>query len=227
MTLPILSAGAAKAVVTALAAQAGVTLNAAFGAVGAIQDKLLAGEPCDVIVLTRAMIDALATQGRVHKDSIGDLGRVRTGVAVKTGVPLPDTASAAGLRAALLAADAIYVPDTVKSTAGKHVATVLDSLGIAEEVRGRLREFPNGAAAMRAMGEAPGQGAIGCTQISEILYTGGITLIGPLPAEFELATVYSAAVCAQATNTVDARRFVALLSGESTRPLRSKSGFEV
>ena len=226
MALNVLSAGAAKAVVNAIAAQTGLALSGAFGAVGAMRDRLLAGEACDVIVLTRAMIEDLAAHGRVPRDTIGDLGRVRTGVAVKTGVPLPDTASAAGLRAALLAADAIYVPDTVKSTAGKHVATVLDSLGIAEEVRGRLREFPNGAAAMRAMGEAPGQGAIGCTQISEILYTGGITLVGPLPAEFELATVYSAAVCAQPTNTVDARRFVALLSGESTRPLRSKSGFE-
>ncbi len=65
MHLDILSAGAAKAVVVAAATDIGVTPGGAFGAVGAMQDKLLAGEPCDVIVLTRAMIATLAASGHV------------------------------------------------------------------------------------------------------------------------------------------------------------------
>lgn len=226
MPLAILSAGAAKAVVTAVAAQTGLELKGAFGAVGAMRDKLLAGEACEVIVLTRAMIDALAAEARVDPTTIGNLGRVRTGVAVKQGATPPDVASSAGLRAALLAAEAIYVPDTMKSTAGRHIANVLEALGIAGDVRGRLREFPNGATAMRAMGDAPGSAAIGCTQVSEILYTEGVTLVGALPAEFELATVYSAAVCSTAGETSAARPFVARLVGEATRELRAKAGFE-
>ncbi len=226
MPLNVLSAGAAKAVVNAVAGQSGFTLAGGFGAVGAMRERLLAGEPCDVIVLTRAMIDTLAADGRVAKDSIADLGRVRTGVAVKDGTALPDVSTAAGLRAALLAAQAIYVPDTVKSTAGKHVANVLDALGIAGEVRDRLKEFPNGASAMRAMGDAAGHAVIGCTQVSEILYTGGAALAGPLPAEFELATVYSAAVCTDAADQPGARRFVGALAGGGNRRLRAKAGFE-
>ena len=222
----VISAGAAKAVVTAVAAQAGLAIDGAFGAVGAMQDKLLAGEPCDVIVLTRAMIDELAKSKRVEDDSIGDLGRVPTGVAIKRGAPLPKVSSSAGLTAALLGADAIFVPDLKKSTAGKHIASVLEDLGIADEVAGRLREFPNGAAAMKAMAESPGDFAIGCTQVSEILYTQGATLVGALPAEFELATLYSAAVSAGAADPAEARRFVALLTGHATRELRAKAGFE-
>lgn len=227
MPLHVLCAGAAKAVASAVAAQSGQALAGAFGAVGAMREKLMAGEPCDAIVLTRSMIDALAAEGRVRAETIADLGRVRTGVAVKNGSTLPEVGSAAGLRAALLAADAIYLPDTRQSTAGKHVAAMLDALGIARDASAKLREFPNGASAMRAMAEASGQGAIGCTQVSEILYTEGITLVGPLPAEFELTTVYSAAVCCNATEPQAARRFVERLAGETTRELRAKAGFDL
>jgi molybdate transport system substrate-binding protein len=224
--MDIISAGAAKAVVTAVSAQAGLELGGAFGAVGAMKDKLLAGEPCDVIVLTRAMIEDLAKSKRVEEDSIGDLGRVYTGVATKRGAPLPNISQAAGLSAALLGAEAIYVPDLARSTAGKHIAGVLDALGIAEEVAGRLKEFPNGAAAMKAMAESSGDFAVGCTQVSEILYTPGVALAGVLPPEFELATLYAAAVTANAADPADARRFVALLTGHATQELRTKAGFE-
>ena len=115
----------------------------------------------------------------------------------------------------------------MRSTAGKHIAGVLDALGIGGAVRERLQEFPNGASAMRAMGDAPGMLSIGCTQVSEILYSEGIALVGPLPAEFELATVYSAAVCSDATEPQAAGRFVERLTGETTRGLRAKAGFDL
>ena len=221
----VISAGAAKAVVTAAAAQAGLTLGGAFGAVGAMRDKLMAGEPCDVIVLTRAMIEDLVKSKHLVDDSIGDLGRVHTGIAIKRGAPLPNVSQAAGLSAALLGADAIFVPDLAQSTAGKHIAGVLKELGIADEVANRLREFPNGAAAMTAMADSTGDFAVGCTQVSEILYTGGVTLVGALPVEFELATLYSAAVCTGVADPADARRFAALLTGHSTQELRTRAGF--
>lgn len=225
--LQVLSAGAAKAIVAAVAKDAALELGGAFGAVGAMHEKLLAGEPCDVIVLTRAMIHELAISKRVEDDSIGDLGRVPTAVAVKQGAALPNVTRSTGLASALLGAGAIYVPDLRKSTAGKHIAGMLDELGIAAEVKERIREFPNGAAAMKAMADAPGDFAIGCTQATEILYTPGVTLVGPLPAEFELATLYSAAVCSAAANPADARRFVALLTGHSTQRMRKQAGFEI
>jgi molybdate transport system substrate-binding protein len=226
MHLDILSAGAAKAVVISACADLGVIPGGAFGAVGAMQDKLLAGEPCDVIVLTRPMIDALAESGKAVAESVADLGRVRTGVAVKKGTPRPNVSRAETLASALMGAEAIYVPDLKKSTAGKHIASVFAELGIASEVADRIREFPNGAAAMRAMADAPGIYSIGCTQVSEILYTEGAELVGALPDEFELSTLYSSAVCTGAADRTVARNFVLFLTGESTRRMRRKAGFE-
>jgi len=217
----VLSAGAAQAVVAALAAQKGFELRADFGAVGAMQQKLLDGAPCDVIVLTRALIAALAAAGKVLSNA--ELGTVRTGIAVREGEPSPDISSGAALRAALLAAEAIYFPDPQKATAGIHFAKVLEQLG----VEGRRRTYPNGAAAMREMVRSAAKRVIGCTQATEIRNTPGARLVGPLPAGFELATPYTAGVCAGALHESDARRFLALLGGPESRELRLKAGFEL
>ena len=52
-------------------------------------------------------------------------------------------------------------------------------------------------------------------------------LVGLLPREFELATVYSVGVCSRAASPDAARRFADLLTGEATRALRTKAGFEL
>jgi molybdate transport system substrate-binding protein len=231
MKLHILSGGAAQGAVGALApkfaAETGYEIAGSFGAVGAMKEKLLAGEPADFMILTRKLIDELAAGGRIEPESRADLGRVRTGIAVKQGAPLPDVSDADGLRAALLAADTVYFPDPRRATAGIHFAKVLDALGVRGEIASRLRPYPNGATAMREMAKAAQARPLGCTQITEIICTPGVALVAPLPAEFELATVYTAGVCRGAASPEAARRFVALLTGDDSRELRQRAGFEL
>lgn len=229
-TLHVLSAGAAKGLVTALAEPfrqaSGHALQCQFGAVGAMRERLDAGDACDLIVLSRAMIDALAQAGRVDPASVADLGRVHTGVAVLAGAPLPAVADEAGLRRALTGAHAIYIPDPVRSTAGIHCMKVLAALGIADEVGARVKAYPNGATAMAEMARAADARAIGVTQVTEILYTPGVALVAPLPAAFELATVYSAAVIARSAGREAAEALLRQLTGPSSQQLRRAGGFE-
>ena len=79
---------------------------------------------------------------------------------------------------------------------------------------------------MRALAAASVRGAIGCTQATEIRYTPGIALVGALPAEFELATVYSVAVTAEARDPALARQFAAMIAGPDNRSAREAAGFE-
>jgi molybdate transport system substrate-binding protein len=151
---------------------------------------------------------------------------VRTGLAVRAGEPLPAIGDRAALRACLVAARAIWLPDPERATAGIHFVKVLRALGIHDAVAARLRPFPNGATAMRTMADEGEPGSVGCTQVTEILYTPGVALAGPLPAEFELATVYSVAVASGARDPALARRFTALVAGEASRGLRAAGGFE-
>ena len=230
MDLNVLSAGAAKGLVESLqaqfSAQTGVGIHGTFGAVGAIKERALSGEACDVIILTAGMIDELARSGRVLLESVAPLGRVRTAIAVREGDSLPDISSREALRKLLLASEAVYVPDTEHATAGIHFVKVLHALGIYEAAVPRLRAFPSGAIAMRELARSTESSAIGCTQVTEIRYTPGVALVGPLPAEFELATTYSVGVFFTAHQPELARRFAELVSGETARELRLNGGFE-
>ena len=224
MILRLVSAGAAHALVDEAARAAGLEATGSFGAVGAMLEKLDAGEPADVVILTRAQVDALAAQGRVVPESVGDLGTVATSLAVRAADDPPDVSAEGPLRAALLAADAIYFPDPARATAGIHFAKVLASLGIANEVRSKVRNFPNGATSMREMAAATGH-PIGCTQATEILATPGIRLVAPLPRGLDLETTYTAAVDARAADSKAARDFVARLTASQGRAQRRALGF--
>jgi len=229
-SLHILSGGAAQGLVSQLRGQfyneTGRSIEGSFGAVGLMRDQLLAGAPCDLLILTQALIDELTASGHVQPGSARPLGVVRTGVAVKAGEPQPQVDTAESLKAALLAAQGIYFPDPVKATAGIHFMNVLKQLGIDQQVAGALRPFPNGATAMKEMAAASGPGLIGCTQVTEILYTLGVQLVRVLPKEFELATVYTAAVAVKAEQPQAARLLIDLLASPAAEELRRGGGFE-
>ena len=230
MKLRILSGGAAQGIVTALAgrlkAETGYDIEGTFSAVGAMKDKFLAGAPCDLIILSAKLINELAEGGHLATGTVAALGVVYTGVAVKKGEPLPAVDSEPAFKGSLLSARGIYFPDPQLATAGIHFMTVLDRLGIRDAVAEQLRPYPNGATAMREMAAAAGEKLIGVTQVTEILITPGLTFVGRLPREFELATTYTLAVSARAEFPEAARRFAAILTGEEAVPLRKAAGFE-
>jgi molybdate transport system substrate-binding protein len=222
--LEFIAAGASNGLVTRVAAESGVEVAGHFGAVGAMLERFLGGEPADVVILTDRQIADLASRARVRPETCADLGSVATSIAVKEGMPVPDVGGEAPLRETLRSADAIYFPDPAKATAGIHFAKVIERLGLREETAAKLRIFPNGSTAMREMGTAAGR-PIGCTQATEILATKGVRLVAPLPKGFDLETVYTAAVSAGARQDREARAFVERLTSEASAPHRSAAGF--
>ncbi len=227
--LNILSGGAAQGLVGSLSsafkAQTGFDIAGEFGAVGIMAEKLRGGMPADLIILTSALVAKLSEEKLVVAASMADVGLVETALAVRTG-DAPVTASdAAGLRDALLASDAIFVPDTKASTAGIHVADVLSRLGIAADIAGRLKIFPNGATAMRELAASGARHPIGCTQSTEIIGTKGVTLSGSLPPGCELATMYTAGITARAAHAAEAQILIDLLTGVDKSEQRERAGF--
>jgi molybdate transport system substrate-binding protein len=146
-------------------------------------------------------------------------------MSVRAGDPKMEVHDAAALREALLTSDAIFVPDTKASTAGIHVAKVLQQLGIADEVATRLRIFPNGATAMRQLALSDALRPVGCTQSTEIISTEGVALSGSLPPGCELSTVYTAAVTAHAVAAGQAQALIDLLTDAEQEELRTRAGF--
>lgn len=227
--LRILSGGAANGLVNALAEafrqDTGLGISGDFGAVGGMRDRVLAGEAVDLVILTQSIIDQLTSSGDVSEQTVTDIGNVVTGVAVLEGAPLPDVSTPEGLRRLLTDADGIYFPDPEKATAGIHFAGVLDALGVADQVAEKLHAYPNGQTAMAAMAKSGHGSPVGCTQITEILNTPGVSYAGDLPKEHGLVTTYTAAVSSRAANAEAASRLTALLTDPAHASLRTRCGF--
>ncbi len=227
--LHVLSGGAAQALVESLRDTfervTGHRIEGSFGAVGAMRDKLLAGAPADLVILTSTLIANLERDGHVVFNSAKNIGKVETAIAVRRRDTPPAIGSADALRAALLDADEIHLPDPTSATAGIHFAKVLRELGIADRVAGRLRPAPNGRNAMRALAASKSARPIGCTQVTEILATPGLDLVAPLPPSCALRTTYTAAIGIRAQAANEAARFIAMLTSDSGREARSELGF--
>jgi molybdate transport system substrate-binding protein len=228
-SLNILSGGAAQGLVASLLPafkqRSGLDIVGHFGAVGAMADKLRQGVPTDIVILTSALIAKLADEKLVFRTSIAAVGAVETAIAVRAGDPKVSVGDANALRTALLAADAIFVPDTKASTAGIHVAKVLADLGVADKVAPHLKVYPNGATAMRHLAASDGARPIGCTQATEIINTEGVALSGALPPGCELKTVYAAAIAAHAAQAEAAQTLIDLLTAREHQNLRERAGF--
>nr|WP_249809611.1 MULTISPECIES: substrate-binding domain-containing protein [unclassified Bradyrhizobium] len=224
-----MSGGAAQGLVRGLTdafkAQTGLSIDGEFGAVGIMADRLRAGKPADLVILTQALLAKLTGEKLVTASSIADIGQVETALAVRNRDPGVTVRTESDLREVLRSADAIYVPDTKASTAGQHVAKVLDQLGIGYEVASRLMIFPNGATAMRELAASTAQRPIGCTQATEIIATDGIALSGSLPPGCELVTMYTAGATARAAHPKEAAALIALLTGAEQKELRRRVGF--
>lgn len=230
-TLRVLSGGAAQAVVEKIAEEfrreTGHDIRGEFSAVGAMRDKVVAGEAVDVVILTAALIDEMTAAGHVVAGSRRDLGRVGTGVAVRAGTPLPDVSNAEALRGNLLAASKIVCPDPAVATAGKVVVRMLELLGIGDAIKGKMQFFPNGYAAMKWLAASSGSLEMGITQVTEILPNPGVVLAGQLPDTLQMKAVYSAGLGTRAASAEVARAFISRLVAPAARPVLTVCGYEL
>jgi molybdate transport system substrate-binding protein len=221
------SAGAVQAVVRDLVAayekETGNKVAATFGPVGVVR-KTLAAEPTDVVVLSDTAIEAAMKDGSVVAGSRSDIARTAMGIGVRDGAPRPDISTPEALKQTLLAAKSItYVDPAQGATSGIHFASVLQRLGIAEQVKAKTRLVPGGYPAELV---AKGEVELVAHQISEIMPVKGVTLVGPLPRELQKLTIYSAGVAARSAAPELARGFVAFLMRPQFRPKFAAAGLD-
>lgn len=179
-----------------------------------IPKRILGGEIVDLVVTAAPAIDSLIAAGKLVVGSRTDLASCGIGVAVAAGALRPDIGSVEALKKALLAARSIAYSS---GPSGVHMATLFARWGIAEALRPKTIEMPPGQPVGGLL--AQGGAEIGFQQVSELLPVKGIDFIGPLPAQAQEITVFSAGLHVNAKAPRAAR---ALL-----RFLRSPEAFEV
>jgi molybdate transport system substrate-binding protein len=228
-TIKVISGGAFKQVLNALAEQyekaSGNALDLTYRTVGQHLQLIKSGEESfDVAVLTPEAIDGLIKDGKVVAASRADLAKTGVGVVVKVGTPLPDISSVEAFKRTLLAARSVaYIDPAAGGSSGIYVGKLLERLGIAAEINAKAKLIHGGAVADHI---ADGEAEIGIHQISEILPVKGAVLVGPLPAEIQNFTVYSAGVGTAAKDGAAARVLVKFLAGPYAGPIIKAKGME-
>jgi len=191
---------------------------ATFDTSNLMAERVRNGEAVDLAILTPALIDELATQGRIATGSNVRLARSGVGIVVRAGAPKPDIGSVDALKRALLAAKSIAYTSTGQS--GTYFAGLIEKLGIAAEVKTKAR-IPAGGSTGELV--AKGEAEMAVQQIPELMATPGVDLVGPLPKEVQYMTAFSAGVSATASQAEAARALLKFLTTpEAARVIRAK-----
>lgn len=183
--------------------------------------RVQAGEPFDAVFLAADAIDRLIASGHVRAGSRVDLVRSPVAVAVRAGAPVPDLSSAAGLRAAVERAASISYST---GPSGVALAQLFERWGLMDRLRDRIVTPPPGVPVASLVGS--GQVELGFQQRSEMLNTPGITLVGGLPVEVEIVTVFSGAVATASTNPDAVRDVLSFMASPVADEAKRRQGME-
>ena len=189
--------------------------------VNAIPMRLERGEPADVLIMVGYALGDLAKNGKVIPDSRVDIVKSGIGVAVKAGAPKPDISSADTLKSALLAVKSVAYSD---SASGVYVSSeMFKKLGIESEMKDKAKMIP-----ATPVGEivAHGDAEIGFQQISELKPVKGIDIVGPLPADLQKITVFSAGIATASKEPEAGRALIKFLTSKDASAEIVRSGLE-
>jgi molybdate transport system substrate-binding protein len=221
--ISVLSGGAAKSFIEPLAASfQGHSVKLEFQPMGKLTKSLADGYPADMVVVTSEVVEQLRNERQLDFSRAKPLARVGIGVAVHESARMPDISTVDAFKKTLLAAKSVVYIDPKVGTSGKHVAEILQRLGIADQVNAKAKLGSGGY-----ITEPVGRGEIelGIHQISEILPVKGVKLAGPLPAELQKYTVYVAVPVAQSAKQQTISDFIRHLSGPTARERLAQAGY--
>jgi len=171
--------------------RAGVSV--AIESVGGVDaaKRVQAGDAFDVVVLASDAIDKLIAARCIVAGSKVDLARSGVAIAVRTGSSKPAIDTENALRESVRAAASVGYST---GPSGVQLAKLFERWGIAGEIEDRIVQATPGVPVGSLV--AKGEVELGFQQLSELLHEDGIEILGPLPPEIQIVTVFSAGVCA-------------------------------
>jgi len=197
-----------------------------YATMGAITERIRSGEQADFVISSRQSIAALLNEQRIEAGSQASISRVGIGVVVASGTAAPALATVEDFRRALLAAKTIVHADPARGgAAGVHIARVIRELGLAEQLTHQTVLAAGGDVTEVTLSQ--GEGALGMTQISEIVGKPGASFAGPLPRELQNYTIFATARPVGAKHPEIADALLRFLKSPSALTAMKAKGMEV
>jgi molybdate transport system substrate-binding protein len=228
--IKIFSSGALNGLMADLAPQferaTGHKLAFQFGAAAVLKQRIDAGETPDVAILTPALIDDLAKQGKIVSGTPATIARSGVGVAVRAGAPKPDIGLVDAFKRALIAAKSIgYTDPALGGLSGVYTGQLIERLGLAAELKPKTKLTSNAPHALAQL-VINGEIELGLIQISEIVPEPGLQLVGPFPPELQFFSVFTAGVLARGKEPDAGRALIQFLVSPAALSVIKAKGME-
>ncbi|MBW8316473.1 MAG: substrate-binding domain-containing protein [Hydrogenophaga sp.] len=183
--------------------------------------RVQAGEAFDIVALASNAVAQLTTDGKVVAGSTVDVVRSGVALAVRSGAPRPDIGSEAAVKQAVLTARTLGYST---GPSGVQLAKLFERWGIAEQIKDRIVTAPPGVPVGSLV--AKGEVELGFQQLSELMSLEGIDVLGPLPAQIQIITTFSAGLATASTQPEAVRALLAFLVSPATGPTKQRNGME-
>jgi molybdate transport system substrate-binding protein len=183
--------------------------------------RVLAGEAVDIVALASNAIAQLTDAGKIVPGSQVDLVQSGVAIAVRAGALRPDIGSEEAVKQAVLAATSLSYST---GPSGVQLAKLFERWGIADEIRDRIVQAPPGVPVGKLVAE--GQVALGFQQLSEMMNLPGIDVLGPLPAEIQIITTFSAGLSVTSTQPDAVRALLDFMVSPAVAEIKRRNGME-
>ncbi|MGP6169975.1 substrate-binding domain-containing protein [Microbacterium sp. A196] len=184
------------------------------------------GEAFDLVFLASGALTKLASSAHVPGPVV-PLMLSQTAVAVPSGSSEPATrpegpafADASELRDALRSANRIGYSTGPSGTA---LVKMIDGWGLTDEVGDRLAQAQPGVPVARSL--AKGVVDLGFQQLSELVGQPGVRILGVMPSDCAIDTVFAGAVATASDSPEKAAEVLAFLASDAARPIKEQHSF--
>ena len=200
----------------------GHKLAVSWGTAPMLVKRIEDGDTADVVILSRAGIDALNKLGKIASGAEVTLASSGVGIAVKAGAPKPDISTPEALKRTLLAAKSIaYSEPSAGGASGVYFAKLLERMGIAEEMKPKTKYPPPGGFSANLL--MTGEAELAVQQKPELLHVAGAEIIGLLPGDLNVVTEFAVAIMAACKNGEAGKALIKMLqSPDAIAVFRSK-----
>ena len=205
----------------------GSKLVFSFGPSARIAKMVADGEAHDVAIVTDQGHETLTAQGKLVPGVRADIAKSAMALAVQKGAAKPDISSAAKFKEALLAAKSLGMSNPVGGgQSGANLIKIFDKLGITEAMKPKSFYGPGGPAGLIGHFLVRKEVEIGIQQLPELMAVPGIDIVGPLPADIQSMTVFSAGLSAGAANADGGRALIKFLTTPRAAAVIKSKGME-
>lgn len=210
-----------KVVLSDFEKKTGHHIKVSYDTSNLLMKRIQAGEAVDLVILTAPLIDELAQSGKIASGSRLDLAKSGIGVAIQSGKTKPDISSPEALKKALLETNSVAY--TATGASGIYFSKVIDQLGIGDQIRAKSKTPAGGIIAEIV---AKGDAEMGVQMISELTGVRGTQLVGPLPGNLQMFTIFSAGMMKDAKDPQLVKSLMQFISTPESVAVYKKQGME-